>query len=87
MGALRAGDWINLKKGQIVDIDVLIGERGGGFFCTFLLIEKLGDTYEKIDGHPILPVFQLEPHDTPVPKLAKDGPVIATKGPIWSVTP
>lgn len=82
-GHLRAGDWIELKAGEVVDIDVLIGERGGGVFCAFLLIEKRGETYEKIDGHPILPVFQLSPYDTPVPKLSKNGPVIATKGPIW----
>jgi hypothetical protein len=82
-GHLRAGDWIELKAGQVVDIDVLIGERGGGVFCSFLLIEKRGDSYAKVNGQPVLPVFQLAPHDTPQPKSPKTGPVIATKGPIW----
>ena len=81
---LRAGNWIQLKAGQVVDLDVLIGERGGGVFCAFLLIEKRGETYKKIDGHPILPVFQLAPFDTPQPASAKYGPVIATNGPIWN---
>jgi hypothetical protein len=82
-GHLKAGDWIELKAGQAVDIDVLIGERGGGVFCAFLLIEKRGETYEKIKGQPVLPVFQLAPYDTPQPESVKQGPVIATKGPIW----
>jgi len=83
-GALRAGDWIDLKEGQVVDIDVLIGERAGGVFCSFLLIEKRGDVYAQKDGHPILPVFQLAPFDTPSPKSSATGPAIAAKGPIWS---
>ncbi len=83
-GFLKAGDWMNLKAGQVVDIDVLIGERHGGVFCSFLLIEKRGETYEKINGHPILPVFQLAPHDTPQPPSPEKGPVIAAKGPIWN---
>ena len=83
-GALRAGDWIELNAGQVVDIDVLIGERGGGVFCAFLLIEKRGDVYAQKDGHPILPVFQLAPFDTPAPKSHHTGPAIAAKGPIWN---
>jgi hypothetical protein len=82
-GNIVAGDWIDLKAGQIVDLDVLIGERGGGVFCAFLMIEKRGETYEKIDGQPVLPVFQLAPFNTPVPAETKLGPRIATKGPIW----
>lgn len=83
-GHLRAGDWIKLEAGQVVDLDVLIGERGGGVFGAFLLIEKRGERYEMRDGKPILPVFQLAPYDTPEPKSVKDGPAIAQKGPIWT---
>ena len=86
-GALRAGDWIELKAGQVVDINVLIGERHGGVFCSFLLIEKRGDAYGKINGFPVLPVFQLAPFETPVPKLTKQGPVIATNGQVWNGLP
>ncbi|MFZ4777344.1 MAG: hypothetical protein ACOYM3_18405, partial [Terrimicrobiaceae bacterium] len=64
---MRAGDWITWKAGQVVDLDVMIGERAGGVFCAFLLIEKRGETYEQVDGSPVLPVFQLAPFQTPVP--------------------
>lgn len=80
---IRAGDWIKLKKGQVVDLDVLIGERGGGVFCAFLMIEKKGETYPSVDGHPVFPVFQLAPFDTPQPKSTKTGPPILPNGPIW----
>jgi hypothetical protein len=80
---LRAGDWIKLKKGQVVDLDVLIGERAGGVFCAFLLIEKKGETYPEKDGHPVFPVFQLAPFDTPQPPSIKTGPPILPNGPIW----
>lgn len=80
---IRAGDWIKLKKGQVVDLDVLIGERGGGVFCAFLMIEKKGETYPVEDGHPVFPVFQLAPFDTPQPKSTKTGPPIMPNGPIW----
>jgi hypothetical protein len=81
---IRAGDWIEMKKGRIVDLDVLIGERAGGVFCSFLMIEKKGETYgPPVDGHPLLPVFQLAPYNTPEPEYPKKGPKIAPKGPIW----
>ncbi len=82
-GHLKAGDWIDLEEGQVVDLDVLIGERGGGVFAAYLLIEKRGETYPQKNGHPILPVFQLAPSDTPQPKSVKEGPVIAKNGPVW----
>jgi hypothetical protein len=75
---------MDLKAGEVVDIDVLIGERRGGVFAAYLLIEKRGETYEMLNGKPILPVFQLAPHDTPQPKSVKYGPVIAPKGPVWN---
>jgi len=86
-GHLIAGDWIPLKAGEIVDIDVLIGERGGGVFAAFLLIEKKGETYEMVDGHPVLPIFQLAPHDTPVPSQSGIAPRFAKDGPIWATQP
>lgn len=82
-GAIVAGDWFEAKAGQILDLDVLIGERAGGVFCAFLMIEKKGDTYQQIDGKPILPVFQLAPFNTPNPQGVKYGPQIAPNGPIW----
>jgi hypothetical protein len=80
---LRAGTWFSLKKDEIVDLDILIGERAGGVFCAFLLIEKKGESYPQQDGHPVLPVFQLAPYDTPQPPSTKTGPPILPNGPIW----
>ena len=86
-GFIKAGDWFTLGAHEVVDLDVIIGERGGGVFCAFLLIEKKGDIYEQLDGHPILPVFQLAPFDTTPAKSAKEGPRIVQNGPIWNGTP
>jgi hypothetical protein len=80
---IRAGTWFSLKKDEIVDLDILIGERAGGVFCAFLMIEKKGETYPEQDGHPVLPVFQLAPFDTPQPTSIKTGPPIMPNGPIW----
>lgn len=79
---LRPGDWMYLKEGEVIDLDVIIGERPGGWFNAFLMIEKEGETYEKDNrGHPILPIFQVGTYDTPVvddlniePKFSKGYP-------------
>lgn len=56
----RYGDWIELKAGQPVDIDILIGERPGGWFHGVLLYQKQGETYPRNSkGEAILPLFQL----------------------------
>jgi hypothetical protein len=81
---VTAGDWIELKAGQVVDLDILIGERHGGTFCALLMLEKQGDTYAQADGFKVLPVFQLAPFDTPQPENARKGPRIAWHGPVWN---
>ena len=56
----RYGDWIELKAGQPVDIDILVGERPGGVFYGVLLYQKRGETYGvDHEGRPILPLFQV----------------------------
>ena len=56
----KYGDWITLKAGEPVDIDILIGERPGGQFHGVVLYEKQGDTYPRTaNGEAILPLFQL----------------------------
>jgi hypothetical protein len=47
---LRPGDWFTVGAGDIIDLDVLIGERPGGTFNAFLMIQKKGETYP--NGHP-----------------------------------
>ncbi len=82
-GALHAGDWMHLEKDQVIDLDVLIGERGGGVFCSFLMIEKRGETYRMLNGAPVLPVFKLAPSTIPQPEVPRTGPLITQDGPIW----
>jgi hypothetical protein len=68
-GHLNAGDWVPLKAGQPVDLDVIIGEQPGGEFCAFLLYEKQGATYPSSRGHPVLPLFQVAPYGSPLPTV------------------
>jgi hypothetical protein len=56
------GDWLELKAGQPVDLDILIGERPGGVFHAIVLYEKKGETYPKNGkGEVMLPLFQVAP--------------------------
>jgi len=83
-GRLRFGDWIDFKKDESVDIDIAVGERPGGQFSAFLLVQKEGEVYEKspVGGQPILPIFQLVPKDTPeVP--VRMGPPFAKNSKPW----
>jgi hypothetical protein len=55
----RYGNWIDLKAGVPVDLDILIGERPGGQFHGVVLYEKKGETYPRSErGQAILPLFQ-----------------------------
>ena len=57
------GDWISLKKGDVVPMEVLIGEEpGGGFLCQ-LYIEQEGKEYatsmeDNLVKRPIYPIFK-----------------------------
>ena len=82
---LRPGDWMVLGKDQIIDLDVIIGERPGGLCNAFLMIEKRGEVYAKDEeGNPILPIFQLTPFDTPVIDDVTYEPKFAKGYPIWT---
>jgi hypothetical protein len=80
-GDLVYGDWITLKKDDIVDLDVVIGERPGGQFGAFLMVQKQGDNYPPDEnGNPTLPIFQVAPYDTP-PR--GNAPKFSTGAPNW----
>lgn len=56
------GDWIKMKKGVPVEIDLVIGERPGGLLGFILQIEEKGHKYRKApNGRPILPLFTTSP--------------------------
>lgn len=55
----KYGDWVELKAGVPVDLDIVLGERPGGKFSGVILYEKKGETYGvDRDGKVVLPLFQ-----------------------------
>lgn len=58
-GMVRFGHWVLLKKGEVIDLDVLVAERPGGGFGAWLFIQREGESYPDRYGRPILPIFQL----------------------------
>lgn len=56
------GDWVSLRAGQEVEMDIAIGERPGGELWFLLHIEERGVKYRKAaDGRPVLPLFTTAP--------------------------
>lgn len=56
---LFQGEWFNLREGQTVKIDVVMGDEGGIFSAT-AMIEKEGTTYSRgPGGMPLLPVLMV----------------------------
>lgn len=86
-GNLVYGDWIEMRKGQPVDLDVLVGERPGGEFCAFLLYQRQGQEYPKGPGGAlILPVFQLAAREVPDKEGHRSPPFTIAKE-LWSLVP
>jgi hypothetical protein len=56
------GDWIPLKAGEVIDLDIAIGERPGGKVGFILHIEEKDVQYRTdSNGRPILPLFATAP--------------------------
>lgn len=56
------GDWVQLREGEVIDIDLAIGERPGGKVGFVLHVEEKGVDYRKdSQGRPILPLFATAP--------------------------
>jgi hypothetical protein len=56
------GDWVYLSEGEVIDIDLAIGERPGGKVGFILHVEEKGVDYRKdSQGRPILPLFATAP--------------------------
>ncbi len=82
------GDWITLEPGVPLDMEVLLGEVGGGGFSTLLVVEVEGVEYEKNrQGGPILPMFKTaEPSYSLMDAIYKDlirGEACITNGPVF----
>jgi hypothetical protein len=54
-------EWIELKAGEALDLDMICGESPGGDFSAMCNVEVYGEEYEKADwGAPILPMFKTD---------------------------
>jgi hypothetical protein len=82
---LVVGDWFRLKKGVPAEMEVLVGERPGGWFFCHLLIEQEGVEYPTgADGRPILPVFKTEKiPEKLLPQMKVNRGEAAIDGPIF----
>ncbi len=84
------GDWFTLRKGQAVDIDILIGEIPGGSFMCRLMIEQEGKHYKMVPSdagpRPVLPVFKTTEIDEKLAGQMKiDSNHATLDGPVFGV--
>ena len=75
------GDWIDVEQGKTYPLEILIGERPGGYFSAYLMMEKEGAKYETREGQPKLPLFRVA--EVSAPGHKKDMPPFASGGPVW----
>ncbi len=59
----EVGDWITLKAGEPLEMEVLMAEVPGGLFQALLLVEVEGEEYPRNPdrGGPTLPIFKTSP--------------------------
>ncbi len=82
------GDWIELKAGEALDLDIIIGESPGGHFSAMLCVEEYGVDYELSDwGAPILPMFKTDEltwaQQDAIYEYLAEGEASLTNGPIF----
>jgi len=84
----RVGDWIELKAGELHEMEVMIGEVPGGIFSSMLTVQVEGVEHERNrQGGPILPMFTTaEPSRDLQDVIYKDlirGEAAVTNGPVF----
>ncbi len=84
------GDWVKLKKGETIEMNIAVGERPGGKVGFILLIQEKSTTYQ-IDpttNRPILPLFTTAPipkdRQTEITQDFKNFPLDWKNTPIFS---
>ena len=83
-GGFIKGEAIRAQADQWYDLEVVIGERPGGFFFACLLMEEKGAQYARdAQGDPVLPLFRLADAKLPKPKKDQKYPPFAEGGPVW----
>lgn len=60
---MTMGTWIPLKASVPVDIDILFGDRPGGIYAAYVMVQRQGATYQMVNGYPVLPAFSVGPYD------------------------
>ena len=84
------GTPMNFRQGQPMDLEILIGERGGGDFNAFLMIKEVGRDIEMDEhGRPIHELFQTMPSDQHLaiePYSTRQGPKFTIDGEIFTPT-
>ncbi|MBX3739789.1 MAG: hypothetical protein KF712_02270 [Akkermansiaceae bacterium] len=85
IGGLAVGPTFEAKAGTAYPIEILLSEIPGGLFCASLMIEKIGEKYEKAStGSPILPVFRID-HQPPAVTTGDNAPPFQKDAPSWKV--
>jgi hypothetical protein len=84
------GDWFELKAGEPVEMEVLIGETPGGQFSAMLVVQEEGVKYPlNQNGAPILPAFKTAEIPERIIKQIEytliEGEVDLKKGPVFNV--
>jgi len=71
-GELEFGEWFEVRDGELMDLDILVGERPGGGFSAFVLFERQGEDYGKTaSGLPQYPILQMAPAPLPTKGIAE----------------
>jgi hypothetical protein len=84
IGGLAAGVEFEALAGKSYPIEILISEIPGGLFCASLLIEEIGQKYQKSsNGSPIFPLFRLDGGLPTVAPKADNAPPFDPAGPVW----
>ncbi len=85
---MHVGDWIELKAGEPVEMEVLFGEWRSGDMSAMLLVEVDGEEYPQTrQGGPLLPAFKTEDFSLDmleeIYKHLPEGECTLTNGPVF----
>ncbi len=78
------GDWVDVREGTGYDLEVLVGERGGGDFYAFIMFQRDGmdslDDVHETTGVPKFPVWRTNftPGLAPEYRVGPQGPPVKT---------
>lgn len=57
---IHYGSWVEFRRDRSSSLEILVGERPGGQFDAYVLIQRQGAQYaEDRRGNPVLPVFRV----------------------------